>query len=264
MAGRFLYSEKMIQWLVANCKGVPSYELAHLFNAEFETNKTPQQIMACLKNRGIKTGALKGIPKGSCLKYSEEQVAFLKDQYKTLSRTELTEAFNAKFGTSEQMTQILAFLKNHKIKSGRDGRYQKGNVPWIAGTKGAVGPNSGSFKKGHVPHNAGELWQERLHEDGYILMSVPITNPHTGAPSRFVLKHRWEWEKENGPIPDDMVLKCISGVKTDCRPENWELVSRKALPKLRALAFEKLSPELKGSALLIAKIQSHPLYEQMD
>ena len=46
------------------------------------------------------------------------------------------------------------YLSGHlsKVQNNNAGRFRRGCRPWNTGTKGVCKPNSGSFQKGHVPH----------------------------------------------------------------------------------------------------------------
>lgn len=113
------------------------------------------------------------------------------------------------------------------------------------------------------PFNKSQLGDERLRDDGYVEISVAETNPYTGAPQRFVLKHRHLWEKENGPVPDGCVLKCLDGDKTNTDPSNWEAIPRGLLPRLAGrwkLGYDRADPELKPTVMASAKLE-HALRE---
>jgi len=86
-------------------------------------------------------------------KYTPEQVQFLRENYKRRSLKKLTVLYNRYFGEGRSESQIRAFMKNHRITSGRSGRFEKGNIPWNAGTKGKrlTVANKTSFKKGNNP-----------------------------------------------------------------------------------------------------------------
>lgn len=60
------------------------------------------------------------------MKYTPEQLDFLRAGYKQMPVKELTSAFNAAFETRKFPCQIRSTLKNHGIKSGRTGRFYKG------------------------------------------------------------------------------------------------------------------------------------------
>jgi hypothetical protein len=118
------------------------------------------------------------------------------------------------------------------------------------------------FKKGGLPHNHQGAGHERVDsKDGYTIIIVDEVNPWTGAATRPVHKHRYLWEKVNGPIPDGFVLKCLDGNKTNCDPSNWEAIPRGLLPRLnggratRVMAYDTAPDELKPTILAVAKLE---------
>jgi hypothetical protein len=147
--------------------------------------------------------------------------------------------------------------------NGRQGigtRFVKGQVPANKGKPMPFHPNSAAtrFKKGQLPHNTKWAGHERVTQDGYIEISVEQTNPHTGFGRRYVLKHRWEWEKANGPVPAGMALKCLDGNKQHTDPSNWDLVPRALLPRLNGKsgrAYDQAPNELKPTILAVAKLE---------
>lgn len=54
--------------------------------------------------------------------YTDEHLAFLQDGYLTMNARDLTQAFNARFGTEKSELQIKSTLTNHGIKCGRASR----------------------------------------------------------------------------------------------------------------------------------------------
>jgi len=180
----------------------------------------------------------------------------LKESYTSMSRRVLTEAFNAKFGMEKSERQITACLKNHRFRSGRPGRFEKGCVSWNRGVKGYMGPNRTSFKSGNMPKNKRRLWSERISKDGYIEISVPERNPHTGAPTRFKLKHRWLWEIKCGPVPEDHALVFKDDNRLNCVIENLMVVTRSELLCLNLHGYNGTKSELKPSVLAVAKLEA--------
>lgn len=189
-------------------------------------------------------------------KYTAEQGLFLKEAYASMSRSALTEAFNVRFGTTLSLIQITAYLKNHRIRSGRGGFFVKGHTPWNHGKKGCTAPNSGQFKPGHTPNNKRRLWSERLSKDGYVEISVPERNPHTGAPTRFRPKHVWLWEMEHGPVPKEHALVFKDSNRLNCAIENLMMVKRSELLCLNLHGYNGTNSELKPSVLALAKLEA--------
>lgn len=198
--------------------------------------------------------------KGRKIEYSARELAWI-EKHKTLVRKEAHALFCKKFKrTDVTHTNYKALCTRMGWKTGRDGRMKPGNISWNKGKKMPYNPNTArhQFKKGNVPHNTLHLYAERTTKDGYIEISVPETNPYTGFERRFVLKHRWEWEKLNGKIPDNHCLKCLDGDKTNTSPENWELIHREMLPRLSGRfgrGYEQAEPEVKPLIMNVTKLE---------
>lgn len=197
--------------------------------------------------------------KGRSLKYSKEELAFL-SRRRRLARRELHAKFVQAFPRHRAVSQdaIHALCLLHGWQTGRDGGFEKGQVPANKGKKMPFNPNSArtQFKKGQLPRNAKHLGHEYIDKDGYVLISVAETNPHTGFERRYVFKQRWLWEEKHGPIPKGMVLKC-KGDKSNTDPSNWELVSRAVLARLNQSRnrYETAPAELKPAIMAIAKLR---------
>lgn len=108
------------------------------------------------------------------------------------------------------------------------------------------------FKKGHTPFNKGKKWVHYMSEEGQRNASKNFFGkaPHNKRPvgyevlraehkgsrywwikpadgRRMVAKHRWLWEKANGPIPKGYNVQFKDGDTTNCVLENLYLISRK-------------------------------------
>ncbi|MBD3609447.1 MAG: HNH endonuclease [Gammaproteobacteria bacterium] len=60
------------------------------------------------------------------MKYTKQQLTFLKDGFKQMRVPELTEKFNQHFGLNKSLAAIKSTLKNHKFTCGRKGGHAKG------------------------------------------------------------------------------------------------------------------------------------------
>jgi hypothetical protein len=117
-------------------------------------------------------------------------------------KPEITRMVNEKFGTDYTIKQIRALMSNRGIRSGLQGRFQKGGKPWNAGTKGATSRNKTTFKKGAIPPNRRPLYAERITREGFVEIKVPERNPHPGQSNRWRHKQAWVWEQHHGlPLP---------------------------------------------------------------
>lgn len=199
--------------------------------------------------------------KGRPIPYSEDEIAWLSEN-RTMVIGEYHQAFVAKFGRSDVEPKNLHALRKRKgWKTGRTGQYEPGREPENKGKKMPYHPNSARtrFKKGNRPHT----WRGAGHEsidskDGYVWIIVDETNPHTGAATRRVQKHKWLWEKQHGPVPEGMVLKCLDGDKTNTAPSNWKPIAKALLPRLNGRygrGYDDAPTELKPTILAVAELE---------
>lgn len=125
--------------------------------------------------------------------------------------------------------------------------FQKGMTPWLAGTKGLVKPNSGSFKKGQVAWNKGKKgrpsWNKGLKlpqfsgknnprwkggiaiMDGYIYINAP-SHPFRSKQNRFALHRLIMEEKINRFLTPDEIVHHINENRQDNRLENLMICTR--------------------------------------
>jgi hypothetical protein len=206
--------------------------------------------------------------KGHWIEYSAAELAWLKRNHK-LVISEYFARFQKRFKRRDVTAGHLHSLRKRKgWSTGRTGCFVKGQAPPNKGKpcppgKGGRHPNAcrTQFKKGGLPHNTRGAGHERIDEkDGYIIMIVAERNPWTGAKTRPVLKHRYLWEKANGPIPEGHALKCLDGNKLNTDPANWEPVPRALLPILNGgrhktrIAYDEAPDELKPTIMAVAKL----------
>jgi hypothetical protein len=202
--------------------------------------------------------------KGRYIHYSARQLAFIK-RHRKKPRRELHAMFVRRFrraGVTLDHLKSLCWRKGWR--TGRDGCFKKGLVPANKGKKMPYNANSArtQFKKGGLPPNTKYLGHERVSRDGYVEISVKQVNPHTGYERRYVLKHRWLWEKANGPVPPGMALKC-KGDRLNTDPSNWELIPRALLPRLGGRfgrGYDNAPAALKPTIMAVAKLE-HKLRE---
>lgn len=197
--------------------------------------------------------------RGSAIRYSLDEIAFIYLR-REMPRRALHAAFVEWFGSEDvSLTHLNALCKRKGWMTGRTGCFEKGTVPPNKGRRMPFNPNSARtrFRKGQLPHNTRHAGHERVSKDGYVEISIEETNPYTGFDRRYVLKHRWLWEKANGPVPDGMCLKCL-GDRLDTDPSNWELVPRALLPRLNGRfgrGYDDAPAEIKPTILAVAKLE---------
>ncbi|MAC81463.1 MAG: HNH endonuclease [Rhodobacteraceae bacterium] len=204
--------------------------------------------------------------KGQWIEYSKDELAWI-EANSTRTRREAHADFQGTFARPDvSLSNFNSLCKRKGWMTGRTGQYNKGRTPENKGMKCAPGtggrhPNARKtqFKKGHQPHTWRGAGHERIcSKDGYVVMIVDEPNPWTGAATRPVHKHRYLWEKANGPIPEGHVLKCLDGDKTNTDPSNWELIPQALLPRLSGgrwyQPYDAYEPELRPTVLASARL----------
>lgn len=133
-----------------------------------------------------------------CHIYTDEEKQFLTEFAYGHSRVEIAEAFTQKFGWEITTQQVKGCLKRYNLKTGRDGRFVKGQVSHNKGQK--VSPEvyekmkGTMFKKGSVPKNKKPVGSERVNIYGYVEIKV-------ADPNKWRYKHKVIWEEHYGAIP---------------------------------------------------------------
>lgn len=190
--------------------------------------------------------------RGQRIIYSEKELAFIKNNC-SLPAREQYQLFQNKFKRPEIAIENFNGLRKRKgWLTGRTGRFEKGHDGYKGGPKG---PNKTSFKKGSIPANLKPLYSERTTKDGYIEIKVPEKNPHTGAPTRYRLKHQWVWEQKNSQVQDGYMLRFINGNRSDCRLDNLEVIPKGVNAIMNKNQYSSLPDEIKPAVKTLAKLQ---------
>lgn len=122
-------------------------------------------------------------------KFTEQEGEFVKQFAFGHSYREITEELNRRFHSDLRVDQVRAYLKWHKIKTGR----------------------TGQFTKGIVPQNQLPVGAEVLRGQ-YLFVKV-------GEPSVWKEKHIVVWEEHYGAVPKG---KCIIFLDGDVRNTDIE------------------------------------------
>ncbi len=183
--------------------------------------------------------------------YSEEKVNFLKEKVKGTFSYELADMFNKEFNCNIDATDIAKMKRNLKLTSGMDTKFKKGQLSYNKGKKMSKEQyekcKNTMFKKGNRTYNTRKLFDERIDADGYTYIKVK-------EPNKWVLKHRWLYEKEKGKIPKGHKLIFADGNKQNLELDNLILVSDAELFIINQKKLYKKDKQLTKSGVAIAKL----------
>lgn len=195
------------------------------------------------------------MPKGQKFEWTPEMHEFCRVRAK-MTRRELTQAFNAKFGTNRTIDNIKAFCLRNGYKTGRTGKFLPGQSSWNLGRTGVCAPGCAAthFKKGHKPNNAQPVGTEikmppRPGKDpGYWRVKV-------AEPRQWKFKHRLIWENAHGPVPAGYAVIFKDCDPNNCVLSNLALVTKGEIAILNHVYRWKHVPdEERETVLLMARI----------
>lgn len=173
--------------------------------------------------------------------WTDEQIQFLTDHYKTIGDTELAEIFNKnwhkeKGWTKKHIEKKRTYLKLVRTEEDKDliRENHRQNGSYVIGNR-KMWNTRGCRQYGEIVIWGGQSYTKV--ERGYI---------HTRV---FV------WNKHFGDIPEGMMVRHKDRNSLNCAPDNLELVTRAQNALLNN--WSRYPPELRRSMLLIKRINKH-------
>lgn len=167
-------------------------------------------LMANLLNRSTRSvynrAAFLGLKCAVFEKYNDQEIEYIKQNYKTLSYKEMGDVIGRSANGVKNVLRERVHLKRtaEESKNIRE-RCSK----------------STRFNPGNQPHNTRSDFEisERTH-DGITYKFIRV------ALGKWIPLQIFNWEKVNGPVPEGKILRSISGDTMDVAPENWEPIDR--------------------------------------
>ncbi len=182
-------------------------------------------------------------------RFSADHKAFIVDNLPGRMSKDLTELFNAHFGTALKTSQMQSFISRYKLKSGVDSRFSPGSAPVNKGKpKTWVGGEATQFKKGGTPHNYAPVGSERVNTDGYA--EIKVADPH-----KWRGKHLLVWEAHHGrAVPSGHAVIFGDRNHQNFDPDNLILVSRAQLAILNKCKLIQGNADLTRTGIILADI----------
>lgn len=248
MASR--YPDGLLEYVRDNYKHIDNIELTKKVNALFEVNMS-EIAMKSLKKRYRLVGGKEKVIYSDV--FPEKVSMYIQKHYAGVGPKKMAETLNRKFGTSYTRAQVKGYYANHKLNSGLDGRFLKGQESHNKGKK--MDPSVYEkikhtfYPKGHIPDNKYDVGTVKMNTDGYYMVKV-------ADPNVWEFCHRKAWEDANGKIPKGMMVCFKNGDKTDYRLENLMLISQEEHGWLNVMHMRSDIPEVTETAVTLAKLST--------
>lgn len=163
--------------------------------------------------------------------YTPEQEEYLYENAPTMSRVQLTEGFNARFGTKKSVSTIKSWCNRRSIHNGNDGRFKDGHRSWQTGLRGE------EYRKHYTKESwdkskSGLVFVEQKYQEGDLIIRHGLPAFYKGGDVGAEIDNRIEyasttvWERANGKLPDNMKL-----IHLDGDVMNYNLDNLRAIPK---------------------------------
>ena len=179
---------------------------------------------------------------------NEEELNYLKQIYKGRYVKDVTKMINEKFNANHTCKEIENYKRTRGLRSGIDSTFKKGHIPYNAGTKGLCKANRGSFKKRNRPAKYLPIGSE-VKKRGYWMVKV-------GEPSVWKMKNRLIWEERFGEIPEGYRVTFIDGNSDNFNLDNLALISDNENKLLNQMKLRKEDVELTRAGIGLVKVIS--------
>lgn len=180
-------------------------------------------------------------------KWTKEENEYLREITPGRHHIEILNLMNEKFEYQFTLMQIKGAISRYKLKTGFDGRYKKGSIPFNKNTKGLTKANKTSFKKGHRSKQYKHIGSERIAVDGYTEVKI-------ADPDKWEAKHRLIYEKYHGKIPKDYVVMFADGNKNNFDINNLIAISRHQLLLMNSNKLIKSDANLTKSGAILTNV----------
>lgn len=182
-------------------------------------------------------------------KYSKERIDFIAENIQGRPFKDLTNMFNARFGTHLKASAMKSLAMKYGFRNGRGPvKFKKGQTPWNKGKKGVnFGGKETQFKPGQKPWNYKPVGTEGVNKNGYVEIKVSDSQ-------KWKRKHRVIWEEANGPVPKGHTVIFADGNRQNITLDNLLLVSLKELVIMNQRGLISADAELTKTGVTIADI----------
>lgn len=250
------YPKEVHDFIRDNVAGRTAQELADVTNVAFGTDFTAASMKSYKNNHKLKSGTLRGIPKGRPTKlYPTEVIAYIREHYQGTGHAAMAEQLKEVFGRVYTAGQIKAYYARNKLDSGLTGHFEKDHIPFNKGVKGYIAPGceKGWFKKGGQPWDTVPVGTVVVKTDGYLWKKID-DKPGVWLQNWKQL-HLLIWEEAHGPVPEGHRVIFKDGDRQNCTLENLALVTLAENAVLNRCSLRFGCAEHTETGILIAKVK---------
>lgn len=241
-------TDEQKKFIVDNWDTMSVESLRKLFNKKYNTDYKVTAFHYHTNKLGLKKF-------NSMHKYTKEEDTFLKDNSPILSRQELTDAFNARFGLNIDISAITVRSLKLGANASTTGQFEKGGCPWDKCKGGrdeymkkySAVPGRNRFEKGHTPVNIRKVGSKRVDATtGKILVKQS-----DGSWKSISLL---TWEKYNGAVPKGYHLLSVNGDVNDTDIKNLRIVTNATQILLMSNNWHKSGAEIFDAGVAYARL----------
>ena len=166
--------------------------------------------------------------------FTTEQAAFIKRHSDGRRDAELCELLKKQFGIDVTPKQMANWRGNHNARS------KTSLYGWKKGKKAGI-----DFSPQKEFRNSAPIGSESISRD-VVIIKV--------ARGKWIPKHRYLWEKENGPIPNNHVVVFADGDSRNFKQSNLLLITKKQLAILNKKRLLVDDEETRRTAVNYARL----------
>ncbi len=194
------------------------------------------------------------------IKLTAAEHSFLRAYTPGHSYAEIRDAFKSRFGwLPESKNFPKNYIHNHKLNTGKTGRFKKGHIPANRGkrvSKDTYEKCKGTmFKQGNLPPSTDPIGTEKRLWDGYTWVKVNNI-PNAKKSVNWKQKHRLVYEQHYGAVPKNHIVIFLDGDKENFNPENLVAITRGELAILNRCGLVFKYPDLTRAGISVAKLLS--------
>ena len=255
------YPEEVQRFIADHSEEYSRKGLSEELKARFNFEKSHEALHSWCKARSFKAKPRSGRKCPELSKYPAEMHTYIREIAYGRGYKEIAQMVNERFGDGTiSWEQVRAYLKNHKIKTGRTGYFHKGHVPWTKGKRYEEvvkdpekrrGFYENQFREGNEPHNTLPVGSIVKNCDGYLMRKKQMKGSQW---ERWEFLHRAVWEEHNGPIPEGMLIGFKDSNPLNCDIDNLILISRPEHVAMNKRGYRSQDPDLTVAGLTVVRI----------